>query len=455
MSGLFGDAEFRRELKKLMLPIAFQTLMLNAAGFGDTLMLGFIDQSSMAAVSLATQVYFVMTLFIGTLTGGATVLSAQYAGKGDLCTVKSVFSIITRYSLIISAVFFCATAFAPEAMMRAFTGDAAMTAIGADYLRMSSAAFLLGGVSQCYLCMLKVNGRAREGSIITTCATLLDLALNAVFIFGLLGAPAMGARGAALTTAITRGVELIAVVAYTHATGALTPGARGMARINAPLEREFWKYSFPVFLNEMAWGGGVTVYSMIIGHLGADATAGNSIANVIKNLIICLSTGLGSASGIMLGRILGKNRLDAARDYGRRLSRLSIACGFITAALALALGPAIARIFDTNAATRGYLDWMIACCAANCVARCVNDTVICGVFAAGGDTRFDAQSLIVTMWGVIIPLALCAAFWWRLPVTWVYLILSMDEIIKLPWVYARYRRYLWLRNITRDDISNA
>lgn len=197
--------------------------------------------------------------------------------------------------------------------MRVFTGEAEMIGIGAEYLRIAGVSYLFSGFSQCFLCMLKVNDRAKTGTFITTGVVFLDLFLNAIFIFGLFGFPAMGARGAALTTVLSKGVELIAVAAYFRASGVVRVKGRKLLRPDFSLEREFWKYSFPIFLNDMAWGGGVTVYSVIIGHLGTDATAANSIVTVVKNLVICISTGMGSASGILVGRVLGENRLSLGK----------------------------------------------------------------------------------------------------------------------------------------------
>ncbi len=452
MLRVFSNKDFNAKLKKIMFPVAFQTLMLNAVNLGDTLMLGLVNQGSIAAVSLASQVYFVMTLFIGTLTGGATVLAAQYLGKRDFRTVESVFSLIVRYAALVSAVFFCAGMFAPEFLMRIFTAEPELIRIGAEYLKITSISYLFAGVSQCYLCMLKINDRAKQGSIITTSIVFLDLVLNAIFIFGLFGAPAMGAKGAALTTSISKGLEILAVLIYSGAVKNIRPRLQWIFGIKLRLEKEFWKYSYPVFLNSMAWGGGMTVYSMIIGHLGTEATAANSIVTIVKNLIICISEGLGVASGILVGKTLGENDLALGKAYGSRLSQLSVLCGFLSAVLVILCGPVVITLFKTDETTNMYILGMLVFCAVNSIARCINETVICGLFSAGGDTKFDAQSLIVTMWGIIIPAALCAAFWWRLPVIWVYCILSMDEPIKIPWVYARYKQYRWVTNITKEQI---
>lgn len=447
-----SNSVFRRELCQLMIPIVLQSLLLNAVSLGDTLMLGLVNQNSLSAVSLASQVFFVMTLFIGTLTTGATVLSSQYMGKGDIPTVERVLGLILRYAALVSVAFFALAFIAPTALMKCFTTDPSLIEIGAEYLRINSFSFLFAGVSQCYLTILKVNDRAKIGTYITTAVVFLDLLLNAVFIFGLFGLPAMGARGAALTTVISKAVELLAILIYACKGDMIRARMNAVFGFRAPVEKEFWTFTLPVFLNSLAWGGSITVYSVIMGHLGSDATAAYSVVTIVKNTVVCFSMGLGSATGILLGKLLGDDRLDEAKNYGACLSRMSVLMGVIAAILSIPFGFAIRLLFKTTDTANANILTMLFFCAVTCFGRCVNDTVICGVFAAGGDTKFDAVSLITVVWGIVIPVALCAAFWWRLPVVWVYFVLCMDEIIKLPWVFAHYKKYLWVRNITKDGL---
>ena len=452
MSYLLGDRDFNRKLKQLTIPIALQSLLLNAVSLGDTFILGAVSQEALAAVSLASQVFFVLSLFMFTLVGGTTILAAQYLGKQDYKTVSFTYSMSLRYTMLISIVFFALSVFAPRWLMTLFTSEEEMIVIGVEYLRISGFSYLFAGVSQCYLCMMKLGDRAKSGTIITTIIVFLDLILNVIFVFGLLGLPKMGARGAALTTVISKAIEMVIVIVYSFVGDQLKPNWKGLFVIKPKLEREFWYYTYPVLLNAIAWGGGMTLYSIVMGHLGTSATAAYSIVTTIKNLIICFSTGMGNAGSILLGKELGENNLERSKLYGKRLSILSILFGLVTAVVAMIIGPLIVLLFDVDSTTSAYFLPMLVWCAINCIGRCINGTVIDGIFMAGGDTKFDFQSLFATMWGIILPLTFCAAFWWKWPVIWVYFIISMDEIIKLPWVYANYKKYRWLKNITKENL---
>ncbi|MBQ8184540.1 MAG: MATE family efflux transporter [Lachnospiraceae bacterium] len=450
MTGRFSyDRNFYDKLGRLMAPIAVQTFLLAAVGASDAAMLGRVSQEAMSGVFLATQVSFVHSLFMEALVFGATVLNAQYWGKGDRGTVQKVFCLILRYAFGISLLFTLAAAFVPETLMRIFTPEAALIKEGADYLRVVSLSYLLTGISQCYLCTMKTSDRAGRSAVISGFSVFVNIGLNAVLIFGLLGFPAMGARGAALATVLTRALELVLVLSDSFQKHHIRPGLSGLLRPDPVLEKDFWHYGLPILANEMVWGGATTVYSIIIGHLGADATAANSIAGVVKNLAVCLCRGIGNGGGILLGNVLGAGKLDLAKVYGRRLSILSIVCGIFTAALILLCSPFLISFMVLTETAEHYLQMMLIICAFNMIAVSVNVTVVVGIFNSGGDTRFDAVSVFFSMWLFSIPLALAAAFWWDWPVLVVYLILSLDEVVRLPWVYRHYKKYKWIHNLTR------
>lgn len=443
------DKSFYRQLAGLAVPIAFQQFMLAAVSAGDAAMLGFVSQDAMAAVSLAAQIQFVENLFLAALVSGATILTAQYWGKGDRLTVQRIFCLILRYALLVSLVFFLAALLFPEQLMRIFTSEPELIRIGGEYIRIASGSYLLTGITQCYLCIMKATGQTKQSAGISSFALALDTVLNAVLIFGLLGFPAMGAQGAALTTTVSRLIELLLAFAFSRRM-AVHP--KGLLEIRPSLEKNFWHYSLPILLNSMVWGIGTAIYSVIIGHLGSDATAANSVAAIVKNLTCCLCRGVGSGGEILLASILGAGLLEKAMDYGRRLSHASILCGVVSGALVLLCGPAISVFMTLSDAARYDLRVMLYICAFYMVAQSVNVVVVCGVFSAGGDTFFDAYSVAVTMWLIIIPLALAAAFWWKLPALVVYFILSLDEAVKIPWVYVHYKKYKWVKNITKEEI---
>lgn len=436
------DKEFYKKLRGLMIPIAFQNFMLAAVSAGDSAMLGFVDENSMAAVSLAGNIQFVENLFLSAIVCGGTILTAQYWGRGDKNTVSRLFGLILRYSVVVSAVFAVVSFIFPEFLMKLFTDETELIALGADYIRIASLSYLITGITQCWLCVMKTTGQTKQSATISTAALVLDTVLNAVFIFGF----KMGVEGAALTTTVARIAELITVVVYTEKM-AVKPDFK---KVSAELNKDFIKCSVPILINSMVWGIGTTLYSVIIGHLGTVITAANSVANIVRQLAISVCRGLGSGGEILLANVLGSGDMVKGKEYGRRLSKLSVLCGLICAGLALIFGFALSHFMTLSNEVRQDLNIMIIISAFYMLSLSVNIVVICCIFTAGGDTAFDAYSVAVTMWLIILPAALAAAFLLKTDPIIVYIILSLDEVIKIPWVYAHYKKYKWLKNITRE-----
>ena len=197
------------------------------------------------------------------------------------------------------------------------------------------------------------------------------------------------------------------------------------------------------------WGVGFTSYTAIIGHMGVDAAAANSVAAVVRDLMCCLCNGVASAAGIMVGNELGAGNLEAGKAVGIKLKNLSYVIGFGTTAVVLALTPAVVRMVILTDEARSYLTGMMIIMAIYMIGRCVNTVTINGIMDGGGDTVFDMYSLAVCMWGVAIPLALLGAFVFHWPVLAVYACTCVDEVGKIPWVMARFRKYKWVQNLTR------
>lgn len=438
------DSALRKKTLSLVIPIALQQLLLAAVGAGDSLMLGLVNGDAMAAVSFAANIEFVENLFLSSLVGGATILSAQYWGKGDKDAIEKIFGLILRYAACISVVFTVVSLVFPEQLMSLFTDEDALVTIGVDYIRMAAGAYLLSGFSQCYLCVMKTTGQTVRSVVISSFALCLDTILNAVFIFGF----KMEASGAALTTSITRAIELIIVLVCARK---MAVKARIFKKISLALHRDFLRCSVPHLINSMLWGLGTTVYAAIIGHLGTAIATAYSAAAIVRNLSISLCRGFAQGVEIILADMLGAGKMQEAKNFGKSASRLSLLFGVICALLSILFGMILSLLMQLSTEAREDLHIMILISAFYVFTQCVCIVVVCGVFLAGGDTAFDAYSVAVTMWCVIIPLALAAAFWWQLSPLVVYAILSMDEVVKIPWIYAHYKKYKWLNNITREE----
>ena len=446
------NRDFFRELMRIVFPIAMQALLSSLVSASDALMLGFLDQSSLSAISLATQVQFVLHLFQASFMIGASVLAAQYWGLRDRDTIERVLGLSLRISVPVSALFTAAALFAPGLLMRIFTSDPDLISRGIPYLRIVSASYLLTGISQMYLNIMKNSGRVARSSAYASAAVALNIALNLILIFGLLGMPALGIRGAALATVLARVVELALCLIENRKPEVVKLRLRSCLRADSVLRKKFYHYMAPVLANMIAWGGGVTMFSVIMGHLGSDAVAANSVTNIIRNLLLCFCTGVSSGTGVLVGNLLGAGELEKAKAYGRKLMLSAVGFGAVAGFLILALRPLVLHFSGTlTEQARSYLSGMLLISSYYVIGKSLNSAMVSGLFCAGGDTRFGFLCDLINMWVFIIPLASLAAFVLKWPVMAVYFILSLDEICKIPIEIRHYRKYKWLKNLTDTE----
>ena len=445
------DRSLYKKLFSIVTPIAFQYLMSSLVSASDAFMLGFLDQDSLSASSLAGQIAFVFSLFYGAFTFGLTVLAAQYWGKGDKKTTEEVLAITMRYILLVGIVFTAAAAVFPQQLMRLFTSDPSLISAGGDYLRVVSASYLLTGFTQVYFGMMKVCDKAKLSSLIGSLSVVLNIILNGCLIFGLGFFPEMGIKGAALATVMARLFETVFVFAAI-AGGKCPPLRIGpmLHTQNKELHRDYWKYTVPLLINQIGWGGGVTMYSVIMGHLGTDATAANSIASIVRCIIASLCWGIATGVGIIIGGMLGRNELEKAKKAGGSFVRFSLIIGAASGLVILALTPLVLNVIHLQPQAQHYLKYMMFLAAYYIIGNSLNSTVISGIFPAGGDTRFGMVCDVITLWCVVVPMGLIGAFVLKLPVIAVAFILTLDEFVKIPAVYHHYMKYKWVKNITKD-----
>ena len=440
---------FYRNLVRIALPIALQSLMLALVAAADALMLGRVAQQQMTAVSLATQIQFVQNMFIFSAISAGTILGAQYWGKGDKATLENIFNLMLWFCGIVSILFFAACELCPEILMSIFAGDKELIEIGSGYLRIAGWSYLITGISQSYLGIMKVSEHVKTGAVISSTAVISNIVLNGIFIFGLFGLPRMEARGAALATTISRIIELFLCIFLSYGTNYVKPALSRFFKIPSLLIKDFIRQCLPLMGGSLCWGVGFTSYTAIMGHMGVDAAAANSVAAVVRDLVCCMCNGIGTAASIIVGNELGAGKLDVGKKYGIKLKNLSYVIGFISTAIVLAVTPIVVRGVILTDSAREYLIGMMVIMSVYMIGRAVNTVTINGVLDGGGDTLFDMYSLIVCMWMIAIPLAFAGAFIFHWSPLVVYACTCLDEVGKIPWVMYRFRKYKWVKDLTR------
>ncbi len=444
------DKIFYKKLLGLTLPIAFQNLMLASVACADALMLGSVEQNAMSAVSLATQIQFVQNMILASIVSATGILGAQYWGKKDKNTLNKIFGMTLRVCGLVSIVFFIGCVFFPKYLMLIFTNEEVLIQIGVRYLKIAGWSYLLTGISQTYLTIMKVSNHAAMTAKISSFAVVINILLNAVLIYGLFGLPEMGVLGAATATLIARIIELIWSVLISFKEDYVRLEIKNLFYQNRDLWKDFNACFIPLVGGALLWGIGFTSYSAFMGHLGTDAAAANSVAAVVRDLICCMCNGLSSGGGILVGNELGSGDLDKGKLYGDRIMKLAYVCGILSSLIMFALTPLLLHFVKLTELANHYLLQMMLVMSVYMIGRAVNTIIINGIFAAGGDTIFDVYSLIVSMWCLAIPLAFVGTFVAHWPVWIVYACTCLDEVGKIPWVMYHYKKYKWVKDLTRE-----
>jgi Na+-driven multidrug efflux pump len=225
---------------------------------------------------------------------------------------------------------------------------------------------------------------------------------------------------------------------------------KNVFKVDLDLRKRYSKYTLPYLMNQISWGFGITMITVIMGRLGIDAASANSIADIVKDLVSCLCFAIAGGSVIVVGNELGAGRFDVAKEYGQKLYKITIISGIILGLVAAASAPVILYFVNLTETAEHYLLIMLLMCSYYILGRSINSTLIGGLFGAGGDTKFGFICDTVTMWAFIVPVGFLVAFVLDWPVIAVYFVLNLDEIVKIPVVLAHYKKYKWVKNIIND-----
>lgn len=442
---------FYRSVFALVFPMAIQNLINVGVTATDVFMLGRVGEKVLSGSSLAGQIQFIMMLVFFGITAGATVLTAQYWGKRDTATIEKILGMGLSGGIVIAAAFTVLALLMPEQLVGIFTSDREVIFEGAKYLRIVGLSYVFMAVTQVYLNIMRSIERVVVATVVYFVSLLVNIVINAVLIFGLFGAPRLEIVGAAIGTLCARITETAMVLLYARYKNKIVKiRMRNLLHIDPLLLSDYIRYAMPVVINELMWGLGTSANTAIIGHLGSEAVAANSVAQVARQLAQVVVFGISGATAIWLGKTLGEGKLEYARAYARKFTVLSLVLGIMGGVLILLLGPLVSSVLTLSAVSRRYLGFMFFVMSYFVVGQAFNTTMVCGIFRSGGDTRFGLVMDVSTMWGCSILLGAAAAFYFHASVPVVYVILMSDEIIKMPICWWRYRKYKWLRDVTRE-----
>lgn len=454
------DRAFYRRLLSLAAPMLVQNLIASSAGMVDALMVGMLGQTALSGVNQANVLFFVAMLFVFGLQSGGAVLISQYWGKGDTATVNRVMGIGWYLACILSTVFAVAVTLFPRQMMSITTNNAELLDVAARYARVVAFSYAINAFVMVFTGTLRACEHPLLGTGVVVTGMLANVFFNWVYIFGNLGAPAMGVEGAALGTLLARLVELFIVVAYMifYKKKPFKLNPLKILRPGIAVFRDYLKYSAPVMVNETLWGLGVSVYQIIYGHMAAavDIVAAHAISGNIERIMTVTVFAMAHTAAIMIGKEIGAGeKPETVIDLGKTIAILATGIGLVSGIILILIlfgfiEPALFPLFQLTENARRIAVLMLSVVSGMMLFQSFNCTLIVGVLRGGGDVKFGMYLDVGVMWLWAIPAAYISGIVLGLDITWVYPLVVSESLIKSAIGFMRFRSGKWVRNITRE-----
>lgn len=449
LTRFFSDSLFFANLFRIAIPIALQNLIASSVNMLDTIMVGRLGATELAAVGLGNQIYFLLLILLFGIGSGSGVFTAQYWGKSDIGGIRRTAGLALTLGLSASLVFMVISIAAPRFVLGLYSRDPAVLDLGAVYLRIAAWSYPALAASFIFSMALRGVERVRLPLVATLISLSTNVLLNWILIFGKLGFPALGVAGAAVATILSRYLEAGIVLAVTYAKAYPPAGSlRELTDWSRTYISRFTGIALPVILNEMAWSLGITFYNGIFARISTGAIAAFNIQNTFSQLAMVLFMGTANACAVMLGKRIGEGNREGAFDWARRFAILGPALGAAVGALLLPTVRFLPLLFRLEPEVLRQAEAMIFCLAAVFPIKVFNLHLVVGICRSGGDTRFGAFFDIFGVWGVGVPLAALGAFVWGLEPWVVFLLLNLDEAAKFGLGLWRLATRRWLRDVT-------
>jgi len=444
------DKNYYHDLAKLAAPVALQNLITFLVSFADNLMVNTLGDSAVSGVYMGSQLQTLLQMFMGGVGGTIVILGAQYWGKRDTAQIRKIVGIGLQFALIFGLLMNVVCLAFSVPILRIFTQDAAVVEQGAVYLRLVSLSYIFFCAAQVFISALRCVEITKVGMYVSAVSLSVNIALNYVLIFGKLGFPAMGIRGAAIATVICRVVEFTAVLLYiVFRDKRLNLKFRELWKMDRLLCRDFVKYGTPLVLGEVVWSVNMMANSMILGRYGAAVITAASVANTMNSLVFITINGLASAVGIITGKTIGAGKQELMKEYARTTQIIFLCLGFVTGGLvALINVPFVGLYSGISAEAAAQAVSFIFVMSVTVVGTCYQMPCLFGLVKSGGDISFVFRNDSIFGFLVVLPSAIIAA-WLGAPAWVVFACLKCDQILKCAVAVVKVNRFNWMKNLTR------
>lgn len=448
------DRSFYRQLFRLMGMVALQNIVAYSVNMADNIMLGSYSQTALSGAATVNQIFFLVQQTALTIGDSLVILASQYWGQGRVEPIRKLTGVAFKLGLTCGIVILLICEFFPVQVLGIFTSDPAIIAEGRAYLNIIQYTFVLFILTNVFMAALRSVETVNISFIISVVSLIVDVSINYTLIFGHFGFPEMGVVGAATGTITARIVELCIVVGYLLFRDKklklfsvnFLKGAGGLAK-------DYRKVAAPVITSGLLWAVSVPMQTAVLGHLpggvASDAIAANSVASTFYQYLKVIVVAMSSASGVMIGKAIGKGDMKRVKSDARSMSVLDICIGVILGLILFALRTPLLSMYSLNDRAHSLANQFICILSVVMVGMAYQMPVSAGIIRGSGDTRFSLLMNTISTWGIVMPLTFLSAFLWKWPAAAVVCVIQSDQIFKGLPTFLRFRSYKWVKKLTK------
>ena len=451
MEFTFNKREFYKSFMKLTIPIATQNLIASTLNLVDTVMIGRLGETEIASVGLANQIFFLLNLFLFGVYSGSAIFTAQFWGKKDIGGIRKALGLSLGMGIAAAFLFFLTGFLFPKQVLSIFSKDPEVIILGSSYLRIASLSYMPMAVTFAYSFVLRSTEQVKLPMFTSMVALGLNTILNYTLIFGHFGFTPMGVRGAAIATVIARGLEVCIILTVVYVKK-LTPAAsmRELLGFSREFVHRFVKTTIPVIGNETFWALGVTVYAVVYGRMGTGVIAAVNIASTVERIAFVFFLGMANACAAMVGKQIGAGDEKKAYAYARKFATLGPALGVLAGSLVILSSRYVLMVYKISDDVYASAVRILFIMGILLFVKVFNMINIVGIMRSGGDTTFSLIIEITGIWLIAVPIALLGGLYWKLPVEWVIILISIEEVYKAVIGIARFLSKKWINNLVKQ-----
>lgn len=452
MSLFVKDKPFYKAFFSMTAIIALQNLITFAVNLADNVMIGGYSQDALSGVAMVNQIQFLLQMVVGGIGNGITVLGAQYWGKKQIEPIRRVTSIGMVLAIGASALMMLAVYFFPSQVLSLLTNEQAVIAEGKKYLVIICYSYILFAITNVLLASLRSVETVRIGFVVTLTALAVNVVLNYGLIYGRLGMPEMGVEGAAIATLISRIVEFLIVVIYALLFDKkIGWKPKDLLHLDGSLFRDYIRVGMPLILSSSIWGLAMSAQTAILGRMGGETIAANSIATTIFQVITVVTYGSASASSVVIGKAVGEGDIPRVKAYSKTLQIIYIFIGILTGLVLWLCKDFIISLYSITEETRVLTVQFIAVLSVTVIGTSYQCACLTGIVTGGGDTKFVLINDLIHQWLIVIPSAFLSAFVFHAPLWVTFACLKSDQVLKCFVAIVKVNRYKWIRVLTREE----